>query len=828
MRYNECRLKPLVTAIAVTISLGADQAYSQSGGQHPSELVVTGRAGAGELVRSEASYAISTLSSDDLSRDNPLSVADVFKSVPGFWVESSGGEASNNIRTRGIPRDGWSSIALQENGIAVQHDGGLGYLNADQSFRLDETIQRVEVVRGGPSAVFASNAPGGVSNFITRKPYDAPEALVKLETGDYGHSRVDGFYGAPVGEDMFVSVGGFYRQNDGIRDPGFNANEGGQIRFSAGWMFDQGELFVDLKHLDDQVAFLLPIPLTADRDGDVDGIPGFDPNSGTMMGPEVKHNVYRNTGDGYDFDLSRGTHTELTQFTTNLELNLGDWVLQNNFRYRESDILRNGLFPTGGIQTARERLDDYATMLAGTLPAEAELELRFANHTGLEFDVENNAGNGLVLNGNLLSVNVPLDEMINDLRFSRQFAVGSQSHDISLGIYYADYDYEYVRYMATAMFEVREQARLLDMVAVNNGADVLDVTEDGILRYGSLYDNVTGNGETLALYMADEWQVSDDLRIDAGLRYEFIELGGRVEGKTEVDLAQSDSLADDRFLTGNGVFTPIDHEYEELAWTLGVNYQFNEGVGLFARYTDSFRTPNASDFNGDPNRTDARVEPIGMAEAGLKYAVDNMAVYATAFHTEYEGVRFTDAVFDNATNSYVERTAFGDTETLGLELEGRFYPSPFVDLSLAATLQEPEYKSFSFTELVDGEPVQRDFGGNQLIRVPDFSVRAVIGANLLNNALRAEVDTEYFADRYGDVANSVELPSYYTLGAMLRYRINDQLVLQFNGKNLTNEIGLTEGNPRAGQFVSGDAGAEHYLARPILGRSFTASLRYSF
>src|SRR5690606_35600947 len=62
----------------------------------------------------------------------------------GSGSSPRGGEGSNNVRARGIPTDGFSSVALQENGLSVQYDGGLGYLNADQSFRFDETIERVE------------------------------------------------------------------------------------------------------------------------------------------------------------------------------------------------------------------------------------------------------------------------------------------------------------------------------------------------------------------------------------------------------------------------------------------------------------------------------------------------------------------------------------------------------------------------------------------------------------------------------------------------------------------------------------------------------------
>lgn len=274
------------------------------------EIIVTGRAGVGKYVKQDASFAISVIGKDELRLVNPTSVADVFKSVPGFWVESSGGEASNNIRTRGIPRDGYSAVGLQEDGLPVQHDPGLGYLNADQSFRLDESINRVEAVRGGPASIFASNAPGGVVNFITRKPGDKAEGVIKLEVGDYDHYRTDFWYGTPVAEGLSVYAGGFYRQNNGVRDPGYTANKGGQFRVGVVKSLEKGELSLDYKRIDDTIAFYLPVPILSNDDSK-SAVPGFDPNYGTLAGPETSVLSFRNVNGPYDFDLTRGTEVKL-------------------------------------------------------------------------------------------------------------------------------------------------------------------------------------------------------------------------------------------------------------------------------------------------------------------------------------------------------------------------------------------------------------------------------------------------------------------------------------------------------------------------------------
>nr|QQZ51975.1 TonB-dependent receptor [Phenylobacterium glaciei] len=72
------------------------------------------------------------------------------------------------------------------------------------------------------------------------------------------------------------------------------------------------------------------------------------------------------------------------------------------------------------------------------------------------------------------------------------------------------------------------------------------------------------------------------------------------------------------------------------------------------------------------------------------------------------------------------------------------------------------------------------------------------------------------------------IPAYHLINAQVRFNLNDQISIYGYGTNLTNEIGLTEGNPRAGQFVSGETGARYYLARPELGRAFRVAVQYRF
>lgn len=794
------------------------------------EIVVTARAGTQALKRVEAAYAITTVNEERLRMQNPLSVSDALKFVPGFWVESSGGEASANIRARGIPQEGFSAVAMQEDGLPIQHDAGLGFMNADQSFRIDETIERLEVVRGGPSVIFGSYAPGGIVNFITKKGGDAFEGLVKAQVGDYGLYRADVWLGGPVGGGWTGTLGGFYRVSDGIRDPGFTADEGGQIRATLSNTFERGSVDLGLSHMDDNAIFFAGIPLTFDEDGDVAGVPGFDPNFGTVVGPETQSPAVRGVdGRFFQVPVDGGTDAVVTRATARFRYDLGaDWEFLNNVRFRTSEITRSGFFPASPL-TATARLAAISPALLAATPGGIAVQLRYVTSPTQIFDIANQNGNGLVLDSGVRAVTVQYDEILSDSRLQRRFDFGGQSHDVALGFYAALVDETFTRYSNNALSDVQDNARLLDVVVVNAAGQALyTATENGFTRYGSEFANAGGSSETFALYASDEWKLNDQWRIDVGARWETISFTGYNERSATRNLGVTPSTADDTFLTGTGVFDQLDRQFDDWAWTAGINWQFRPDMGVFARYTDAFRLPSLGDFITSPTRSDARIQGIKLGEAGYKLSTPTFDLYATAFYTAFDAFGFGELVLNPVTGVFTSRTAFTDTETIGLELDGEWRPTDWFDMRFNATFQQPEFQEFVFTELVSGAPVTRDFSGNRLLRVPEESYRLIPAVNLMNDALRLELDVQYYGDRFTDAANSTTLPAYTILNANIRYDLSERIALYLNGTNLTNEIGLTEGNPRAGQFESGDAGARFYTGRPELGRAVRASILYRF
>jgi outer membrane receptor protein involved in Fe transport len=736
------------------------------------------------------------------------------------------------VGARGIPVEGFGSITLLEDGMPVQNDPALGYLNGDQAFRLDETIDRIEVVRGGPASIFYSNAPAGAVNYIPRRVGDHAEGTLKYTVGDYGLNRIDAWYGAPVGE-WKLSMGGFYRYDDGIRDPGFHGDNGGQFRVSLGREFEGGKVSFDVKRLDDTVALDLGIPMRTYPDGKIRAVPGFDGNYGTLAGPETAL-IRMKTANGGDylFDNTLGTQVKRTQATAKFEFEFGDhFTFGDDVRYNSTDTVRNGVYPNT-LQSATSLLKQQNGSLAG-YPGATSLQLRYTDSPGTVFDVANQNGNGLVTVGGLRGLTAPVTELMNDARLMRKFELGTQSHDATLGFYVANVSQHFNRYSSTALLDVRDNARLLDLVAVDAAGNVVGtLTDHGIYHYGYEWANANGQSTTTAFYLADEWQVSDRLRIDAGVRREQVHLTANNEERQTVNLG---TPATSQVLTGLGQFAHFDQTFSKVGWTVGSNWQFTDHSGLFARYTPTFRLPNVSTYvTASLTATNAAVvnpitQTMDLGEVGYKYANQWTNLYATAFWTKYHNVGFTNTVFNLQSNSPpTVQQQYADTRAYGLELEGGFYPVDWFDVTLSATLQQPQYDGLRYTDNVNGAPVVRDYNGNQLVRVPKASVRIVPGVNLFDQRLRLQVSWEYEGARYVDTANSVVLPSYNVLNASARLAVTNSMDLYGYVDNVTNSLGLTEGNPRLGEVQNADAGANTFIARPILGRAFRVSLMYRF
>ena len=162
------------------------------------EIIVT--PGRIEQRRSEASENVSVLTREDLEKSAPLALDDVLRQVPGFSLfrRSSSLVAhptTQGVSLRGIAPSGVSRTLVLLDGIPLNDPfGGWVYWSRVPA----ESLDRVEVVRGGGSGVWGNAALGGVIHLVSR-PIEEPGLRLTAQGGTRDTYRIDGAVQRPVG-----------------------------------------------------------------------------------------------------------------------------------------------------------------------------------------------------------------------------------------------------------------------------------------------------------------------------------------------------------------------------------------------------------------------------------------------------------------------------------------------------------------------------------------------------------------------------------------------------------------------------------------------------
>ena len=232
---------------SVTVSEGATA--TQNFDLVDDALMMSGVVVTGTLTprpKLESTVAISTLAPRSIEQAAPRSTTEMLRYIPGFTrVESSGGEVNQNISIRGIL--GVEYVMFMEDGMPVFPTMHTFFMNADNLFRPDENIATVEVVRGGSSALFGSNTPRAIINFVNKTGGPEMGGTLKASAATEGLARYDFNLNGPLGENWRFNLGGFYRYDHGVRDPVYPGIRGGQFKGNVTRMLDNGYIRASFK-----------------------------------------------------------------------------------------------------------------------------------------------------------------------------------------------------------------------------------------------------------------------------------------------------------------------------------------------------------------------------------------------------------------------------------------------------------------------------------------------------------------------------------------------------------------------------------------------------
>ena len=127
----------------------------------------------------------SVVTREDINRWQATSVADILSRLPGVDIAQNGGLGqTNSLFIRGTES---RHVLLLIDGIRMNGAGISG--SSDLSQIPLSLIQRIEYIRGPRSAVYGSDAIGGVVNIITGR--DKPGTTLSAGMGSHGYQSYD-------------------------------------------------------------------------------------------------------------------------------------------------------------------------------------------------------------------------------------------------------------------------------------------------------------------------------------------------------------------------------------------------------------------------------------------------------------------------------------------------------------------------------------------------------------------------------------------------------------------------------------------------------------
>lgn len=318
-----------------------------------------------------------------------------------------------------------------------------------------------------------------------------------------------------------------------------------------------------------------------------------------------------------------------------------------------------------------------------------------------------------------------------------------------------------------------------------------DLVLDSVFIFPFSIDTST---ESIAVFGQGTYAVNDQLSLTGGLRY--TNDSKDFDGTGPFGFARTDSA-----------------DFDNVSYTIGADYRFNDGVLGYAKYSTGFKSggwsPDA--FSGTAIFLPVEEETLDSFEVGLKADVsDKLRLNAAAFFNQYEGLQI------GATVPGLGFTRFNvdETEISGIELEGVLQVTDNFQLNGNVGILNAEYTSVTgdqarglanasgttFTSpacpdvpdtRVDADIIACALGLD-LKNAPEY--KATIGAlytkPIHNGELIFSADASFEDDTWALVANSpdhafIEIDTL--INARLKYADDNGWSVAIFGRNITDE-----------------------------------------
>jgi outer membrane cobalamin receptor len=164
------------------------------------EVTVTGLRE--EQPKSETPVTVHSVNGATVRDTKPTHPADVMNTLPGVWVNTTGGEGHMTAIRQPLTTN--PVYLYLEDGVPTR---STGFFNHNALYEINVPQSNgIEVSKGPGTVLYGSDAIGGVVNVLTRPAPDGSEAEAAVTLGAFGFRRL-------------LASGGHGRSGDGLRRP---------------------------------------------------------------------------------------------------------------------------------------------------------------------------------------------------------------------------------------------------------------------------------------------------------------------------------------------------------------------------------------------------------------------------------------------------------------------------------------------------------------------------------------------------------------------------------------------------------------------------------
>jgi len=705
----------------------------------------------------------------------------------------------------GLPKSVGGTVVL-ENGLPVTYDF-MGQMPTSV-WRQDNGVSKFKVLNVSETALLAGDVGVSVSTW-TNRGTDKTRGSIGFNTNSFGLLRGDVSVSGPIKDNWFYSATIYSNLDPGT----FRSNiatflDNTQIlKFVLNKRYASGQIGVQYKFAESEGISAKQSPYIYHKDGSVSAIDGFRIGLDSYLEESGRvHGIHPLTGELMEWDAMKGSGS-----TSHVIDIFGDQKLANDIVV---DYTLRYHYANSGLY------NPYLTGIGEGVAYDTPTDKLQHGDRRYYYADTRAPYNGLVQNGMMIfSPRAEKNTIMGRVEFSKK----ADKHNWMIGLHNWFYDVDKATSMTYAyQFDVSPNPHSLgydEWVSKDKDGNVLPegkwdnkTNYFGHKNYNAAMQYYNGSENKLALVATDNWDITDKISVDAGMRLEQHNINGdwypgAIRSNPEY---KSDWIS--------GPKAKIKDSWFNTSFTANVTWKAFHNFGFLADAYYLQQSGKLSMYSGadDPNIDTSEIPGFAL---GVYYNHPKVSLVSKA--TSIKRTNFkNNSTFNSSSGDVQKQTISYGVKTLGWTTDVLLTPLKGFNLHLLLTLQNPEYQNYEF------DVFGKHYSNSGNVARSVSKTIAEIDPSYSFGKFRLWASARYFSKEYANYPNTLIFKERWETFAGFDFKYDKNVSFSLSAVNLLQEKGA-QGSISGTNTTTSEDALELY-DKPLVGtyiRPFTVEFK---